>query len=55
MRLRRKPRKLTVAVNPPGESGASWRMKPGDAVAVEWPGAGTITVTVGADGSVTVT
>ena len=46
---------VDVKVTPPGQSQVGWRMKPGDAVAIEWDAKTRVNVTVDADGSVLVT
>lgn len=45
---------INVYVTPPGQSEVGWRMKPGDAVTVEWPGEHDVRVAVDEDGTVRV-
>lgn len=48
------PVTVVVYVTPPGQNEVGWRMKPGDAVTVDWPGDNDLTVTVDGSGAVRV-
>ena len=45
---------IVVKVTPPGQSEVGWKMKPGDAVTVEWPGAGKVEIAVDEDEAVVI-